>query len=191
MNEIGGIIEKASRGLGHPLYVGVDLAWAAKWLHERGIPGCLFVLEVLEQSHGTSNHALTVTPVLEQLMCAPRGEVLTIEPIQNPMIAVALCARASSDFHIQVRAQSEGGWSIVLQDGTAENLPNVSPDASPLSLQLADRDPNFRGSAPLQPLRAVPDHVWNRLAEFAHKTYVPATEQSRMMGAGAGTTDND
>ena len=33
--------------------------------------------------------------------------------------------------------------------------------------------------------------IWEALGRFAHRTYVPATEASRLKGAGAGLTDND
>ena len=33
--------------------------------------------------------------------------------------------------------------------------------------------------------------VWSRLGALAHKSYVPASEASRLAGAGAGLTDND
>lgn len=33
--------------------------------------------------------------------------------------------------------------------------------------------------------------VWGRLQALAHKSYVPASEASRLAGAGAGLTDND
>jgi hypothetical protein len=32
---------------------------------------------------------------------------------------------------------------------------------------------------------------WARLSGFAHRTFAPATEESRMRGAGAGLSDND
>jgi len=35
------------------------------------------------------------------------------------------------------------------------------------------------------------DEIWEALGRFAHRTYVPATEASRLKGAGAGLTDND
>ena len=37
----------------------------------------------------------------------------------------------------------------------------------------------------------LPERVWDRLGEFAWRTYVPETEQGRLQGAGAGLTDND
>ena len=33
--------------------------------------------------------------------------------------------------------------------------------------------------------------VWTSLGRYAHKTYAPATEASRLSGAGAGLNDND
>jgi hypothetical protein len=42
-----------------------------------------------------------------------------------------------------------------------------------------------------QPGRAVDAKAWNRLSAFAHRTFAPATEASRIAGAGASLTDND
>ena len=33
--------------------------------------------------------------------------------------------------------------------------------------------------------------IWTKLSSLAHKSYVPASEASRLSGAGAGLTDND
>ena len=37
----------------------------------------------------------------------------------------------------------------------------------------------------------IADDVWSRLEEFTYRTYAPATEESRVLGAGAGLSDND
>lgn len=37
----------------------------------------------------------------------------------------------------------------------------------------------------------IPKIAWERLQALAHKSYVPASEASRIAGAGAGLTDND
>ncbi|MHC5044927.1 MAG: hypothetical protein ACYTGI_21425 [Planctomycetota bacterium] len=42
-----------------------------------------------------------------------------------------------------------------------------------------------------QPCRAVETEAWNRLSAFAHRMLAPATEASRLAGAGARLTDND
>jgi hypothetical protein len=39
--------------------------------------------------------------------------------------------------------------------------------------------------------QVVPDALWSQLEAWAAKTYVPASEASRIAGAGAGLTDND
>lgn len=36
-----------------------------------------------------------------------------------------------------------------------------------------------------------PDEIWRDLGRLAARTYVPASETSRLMGAGAGLSDND
>ena len=35
------------------------------------------------------------------------------------------------------------------------------------------------------------DKIWREIEDLAANTYVQETEQSRLMGAGAGLTDND
>ena len=37
----------------------------------------------------------------------------------------------------------------------------------------------------------VEEDVWKRVLILAHRTYVPASDASRLAGAGAGVTDND
>ena len=37
----------------------------------------------------------------------------------------------------------------------------------------------------------IPQDILDRLNSLAHKTYAPATEESRLAGAGAGLSDND
>jgi hypothetical protein len=38
---------------------------------------------------------------------------------------------------------------------------------------------------------SVPDDAWRALQLFEYRTYVPASAQSRLSGAGAGLLDND
>jgi len=37
----------------------------------------------------------------------------------------------------------------------------------------------------------IDEAIWLRLGEYAQRTYAPATEQSRLLGAGAGVVDSD
>ena len=68
-----------------------------------------------------------------------------------------------------------------------------------LSGQLTDRSTTLTialSNAMPTPLpnatRAAPDpSAWAALTDLAHRTYAPATEESRRLGAGAGLSDND
>ena len=44
---------------------------------------------------------------------------------------------------------------------------------------------------PLAKRCKVDNDVWNRLEEFTYRTYAPVTDESRMLGAGSGLSDND
>lgn len=45
--------------------------------------------------------------------------------------------------------------------------------------------------SPPSTARHVPEDIWDWLNSLAARTYVPASESSRLSGAGAGLTDND
>ena len=46
-------------------------------------------------------------------------------------------------------------------------------------------------STPGAPIAPVDATSWSRLAVFAQRTFAPATEASRLSGAGAGLSDNN
>lgn len=48
-----------------------------------------------------------------------------------------------------------------------------------------------QGPAPAMEPLDVPERLWRDLGKLAARTYVPATDLSRLMGAGAGLSDND
>ena len=106
------------------------------------------------------------------------------------------CARAAA------RAVADGKpglewWSAALADlarlretVAAADLANagetVDAPSAPLFPYLLDSAPVAGHGA-----FAVDETAWATLTALAHRTYVPATEASRLAGAGAGTTDND
>ncbi|MGA0281445.1 MAG: hypothetical protein ACO3K9_07130, partial [Paracoccaceae bacterium] len=78
---------------------------------------------------------------------------------------------------------SADGIDCILSDGLSETGP-VDLKVSTISAAQAT-EPR------LQSRIDVPQDIFDRLSALAHKTYAPATEESRLAGAGAGLSDND
>ncbi|WP_039019844.1 DUF3726 domain-containing protein [Halocynthiibacter namhaensis] len=138
--------------------------------------------------------------------CAMRmldGQVITIEQVSHPLLIVPFASGAALRLGVGVAVE----WGGVGQSGAGQSGGGVrlTTDGKQLCVQ-GSRDEimtaharEVRCSAPAQmtspntPItRAhVDDTCWERLGAFAHRTYAPATEASRILGAGAGLNDND
>jgi hypothetical protein len=71
-------------------------------------------------------------------------------------------------------------------DGSDDDL--NTPQTTDLSCSLAQDSQNL--AEPALRGNVSPDD-WAKLNTFAQRTYAPATEASRLLGAGAGVSDND
>ena len=67
----------------------------------------------------------------------------------------------------------------------------VQPGTDGPARLVIEADPSTPAKPSLPPRIALPDDLAAELSALAQKTYVPATEESRRKGAGAGLTDND
>ncbi|MFK7876910.1 MAG: DUF3726 domain-containing protein, partial [Paracoccaceae bacterium] len=121
-----------------------------------------------------------------------RTQDITLNDVLFPVLLIPFAAWAAQ----QVQSPLRVSWLGVLChtdgrnlwiDGAASDLyvaqtgritccvaPRPSPPPVPSQ---------FRGTIQVQ--------TWARLENYAQRTYAPATEASRLLGAGAGTNDND
>ena len=82
-------------------------------------------------------------------------------------------------------------FSVVLIDGRVKtNIKDLPSRSKEVKLSATSDKIELKYSQ--VPKRCqVADDVWNRLEELTYLTYAPATEESRVLGAGAGLSDND
>jgi hypothetical protein len=119
-----------------------------------------------------------------------RGTI-TMENESLPLLAVPFMGGAALRLGVPVVVEWDG--ARLATDGK-----QLCVQASPAALE-ARQAQRLVFSAPAdmsgrrEPvLRAdVSEESWDRLAAFAHRTFAPATEESRLRGAGAGLSDND
>jgi hypothetical protein len=214
IGEAEGLAWKATRASGYSWGVAQEAAFAVGFLEMRGLPGLLSLATLLEQTPETltvardtatdpRNGPLTarrcpitsgvrmnddcgnqVPPsILFRNMCAP----WLLVPF-----AARLAAAAQSSLTVNfslaanspapIRCDTQGEPDVVSAEAIKEVDSVLLVTAS--RRNLVDPKPyQLRARAPLKTV--------DFLAQLAHATYVPATAESRLKGAGAGLTDND
>ena len=211
LSEVDAMVRKAARGAGYAWGMAEEAGRAARWLGFAGVNpsplfGCLFdyvdgkvpaSIPAVSRSPWSSEKGI-LCPISTGVALADRrasftaGSAVQLGKTLCPVLLMPFLAwiARSCSLGVQVRADAisiawgEGGCSgtdlgslqrvgqtaveIAFEDGG--NLEAITPPTAGVSTEISD---------------------WRRLDEFAKRTYVPATEVSRLSGAGAGTTDND
>ena len=205
LNEVEAAAKKAARGAGYTWGLAEEAGKAVRWLCARDLDGCAALAALLEWSEGKDPRdlapeweeagwsakaalcPLTVGAVIsDHVPVASRKEIELGEVVQ-PILLVPFAAILADQFATSVSVTWSGGKVVVDRDNAwlEGQVANRSP--------WARIEPNGRVADPRpHRTRARPDaKAWRILNSFAHRTYAPATEESRLKGAGAGTTDND
>lgn len=175
INEICGMVLKAARGAGVPLGHCEDLAKAASYIAATDPAALDVIADILAvQSHQPS--------VILQ------GDALRIQggsaALAGPMAVDAIRAGVREVTIADARAHVVVFAFFAVQGiATSHRF-----DDADLIVSKSDQ------AAPAIPFVRpvfVSDQLWQVFNDYAAKTYVPATEASRIAGAGAGLTDND
>ncbi|MEM9580833.1 MAG: DUF3726 domain-containing protein [Pseudomonadota bacterium] len=207
LNEIEALVKKAARGCGYDWGIAEEAGKAVRWLASHELPGGEVMVAHL-QGDGTdgppggldgvwSNAAGLLCPLTSGAAlndCAERlkvGAAQVMDRVAHPLLVVPFAAWAAVHIKSAVTVNWDGvsattdGFNLVVQGSRDAQVADVAdrlscrirPDATGMTA------PGLRGE-----LAADAHRVLN---EFAQRTYAPATEESRLLGAGAGTSDND
>ena len=193
LTEIEAHCKKAARGAGYEWGEADDLAKAVRWLCAYGQNGLQVLLTLLQDVDGRTEECRP-TPALfkgEQqtevcglsLGCAlaDRGadalNGITIHAnILCPMIAIAVLGNSLHDCSMKITTDN-GIASISTSyaefDGTFKTVKSMQFEKQALSSKDT-----------LQRMTHVTAELWAAINVYTHRTYVPATEESRLKGAG-------
>jgi hypothetical protein len=199
LNEVEALAKKATRGAGYSWGLAEEASKAVRFLCHHGLDGCGALADVLERFDGGGTK--DCVPFCENgLWQGTKGDMCPI------YLGSALSDRADhlpfASFHTSSVAQpillvpfaatiARAITKVVtLTDGRAR----IVTDGRKLAITgecLAQSegvvlDTGGRFAKPLDiTSRAVVDGaIWARLNAFAHRTYAPATDESRAKGAG-------
>ena len=182
LGEISSLVTKAARGAGHPWGVAQEVGAAVRWLGERGQPGAEACAQWLSGEEG----ACPITVGLGVLDQA-RGQLpRDLGSIAAPMLILPFVARSLAAEEARV-VLVDGVEVIVSPD--AVDVPGGLPVLA--RVQVADCAEHARVRERATRVPTIDLRALDVLNAFANRTYAPATEASRLLGAGAGLSDND
>ncbi|MEX0349870.1 MAG: DUF3726 domain-containing protein [Paracoccaceae bacterium] len=203
LNEMEALAKRAARGGGYSWGLAEEAAKATRWLSARGLDGGLALAEVLEQEFANSlpdhtpgdleglwQSSAALCPLLAGVTLSDGADRLARGPIEmrhvvQPVLVLPFAANAARRLEGPVTVTS-GAWTAIT-DGTELSAPDTSPNqAKTLQVEFGGTvsEPRARQTRASPAAQAL-------LNRFAHRTYAPATEESRRLGAGAGLSDND
>ena len=205
MNEIAALATKAARGAGLSWGLAGEAGFAVRWLAAHGLDGATPLASALTRFDGTAFEDFRPNveadvwrasgPALHPIatgaaLCdfaAGLGEV-TLANVAYPVLLAPFAAQVAKLTGAPVAIEWDGVtfWT----DGEDLSCTGLLDTALAERLSLR-RIENIFGEPSLCTRAEVPQPAFATLSEFAQRTYAPATEESRLRGAGAGLNDND
>lgn len=196
LSEATALCLKAARGSGMTWGYAQEAAYAAIWLEERGCAGidALCTLLHTRGRHNSQSGALLADsgPIALGCKLTDLAPDLWFNDTYDGVIAPLLMLpyihqyAALKSLCIHVQSTEWQAWS----DGQDLHVTGTPPhQMQQLTLsRVAQPAPK---SPPLRTRVDLTQQHLDDLNSYAHRTYAPATEASRLAGAGAGLNDND
>ena len=198
LNELQAECRKATRGAGLSWGTAEETGQAVAWLAERGINAVPALLDCLDRGAGQAwaDDPIRIGIIIaDQARHLAAGASLTVAQIHQPVLTLPFLALASRlTGTTMTLSHADGIWSASAAGITSSVLTAAAESSTiqAVTCGAAEHSPIAADQLPRRMFRLDLEEVlWQRLQALAHHTYVPATEQSRLLGAGAGVTDND
>jgi len=206
LNEIGGLCKRAARGAGLPWGLAEEAANAVRWLCAFDLPGPRLLADRLERFDGQPLGELTplaldgpwrggsgsLCPLITGATLSDWArpfeaqQRIELHDLRYPLLCCAFVADVAHALGRRIRIEWAGvslsmdGGGLVVQGDRGhldhDHAERVRCCLVPAGLPLQISSPRIRAS--------VDPAAWARLAMFAERTYAPATEASRRLGAG-------
>lgn len=213
LGEIESTAKKAARGAGMAWGIAEEAGRATRWLCAAGWPGAESLAALLQAEDGAAwadlrpriaGDAWTargglLCPIAAGAAIADRaqdwaaGGSARLGPVAHPLLLVPFAAMAADIAGTTLRI----GWvGVDITRGKGETRARIA-DAAAVAAPRADTvtlaPAELAGGQPITRVYRgeVTPEAAQILGGFEHRTYAPATPESRLAGAGAGLSDND
>lgn len=200
LNEVEAMAKKATRGARYSWGMAEDASKATRWLCAHGLDGCGALAAMLQQFEDVAfadrTPAISSVEWLSKggLLCplitgtaladrahAIKDRLVIAGPVASPALLFPFVANMAASGDGVVTMDWTGGSAVT--DGSDLCLEGSVESATKDAIHI------LRGGQMGRPTsmstRARPHSTdWDILNAFAHRTYAPATEESRLRGAG-------
>jgi len=210
LNEVEATAKKAARGVGYSWGMAEEAGKATRWLCAHGFDGSKALVKTLEfadqaslddlapvsllgdwHSRGGDLCPLTTGAAMADSARLWAENGLVLKNVIAPAMILPFAAISAHMLGLPITA-TWGDTSVVFE-GSVVSLETPAPkallqNAANMYIQTGGQ----LGSLQALHARAKPAmQDWETLNKFAARIYAPATEESRLKGAGAGLSDND
>ncbi len=203
--EIEAMARKAARGAGYPWGLAEEAGRGARWLcawGQGGVEAVATHLGTLGGSEPDLSHQREETGGLHLTDAVLAGALIAdhlaegeASPIASGVILspllLGIVGAASEVAGFRVDLSSPEGTYRLGKGGPVLMSEKAEPATISVRVEQASGSETASSGSAKQWAVSVDAAQWSVLEGYAHKTYVPATEASRALGAGAGLSDND
>ncbi|MGI9353404.1 MAG: DUF3726 domain-containing protein [Rhizobiaceae bacterium] len=188
LGEMRGLAVKGARGIGMPWGLAEEAGFAVKWLEEREIPGVQALSLYLDaiDEYDSANCPVAIGAAISD--CSDWRSAFPRKMFQ-PLLVVPFISTVLGNDSVALKWDTE--FLVLNSTGvTGEAGQNTMVDG----LHTCTLEEDVISSPSVHRLPRVADNrepFVKKLTKLAHKTYAPSTEESRLLGAGAGLNDND
>lgn len=206
LNEIEATAKKATRGAGYPWGLAEEAGKATRWLCAHDLEGCAALAgllnridraDIMEVSPVAGDTVWTaiggsLCPVATGAAISDRAHEISeketrLGEIIRPILLAPFAAYVAQQIGMTVQVKfQEAEFCTDGEQISLNGRPQEVSSWASIAVGGAIDNPTKRCQ------RCDPDaDDWKTLTVFAHRTYAPATKESRIKGAGAGLSDND
>ena len=205
LNEVAAVAKKAARGAGYSWGLAEEAGTATKWLSSHGFDGCgalaallrcvdsvgLVALRPILRGNSWSAEAgkmcsLSAGTTLADSAAFHSGEDVTMKNVVAPL----MLAPFASDVARRIAHSVSLNWSDSRLITNGFSVSGVAGTHSTADVTVSF-DARLGDPLELQTRASPSSRDWKILNAFAERTYAPATDASRLKGAGADASDND
>ena len=206
LNEIEVTARRGAAGAGLPYGLAQDVSAAVAWLTARGLDGAGYLAALLDDAGsspaiGESRDGKIIfedgrvemcgASAIDLALSEPEDCEVIVQNANSPLLLAGLAGTAAIQHGLTFCLNCKGS-SLSIGPDTDEIDPSGFLPGCDVTLSCRSTHETAKGATPPDLSGFEVDAAaWNKIVAYAHKTYVPASEASRLTGAGAGLTDND
>lgn len=201
LNEVETLVRKAAIGAGLETECATEIAQATCWLEQQKLSGIEAASWAISKFVVPSNELTAIDNRYELECILSQGSSLTdmvlvedralsVDCAEQCDLLIGLAGVAAQNFDVEFKFVAFSGSKLKVSAYSIEG--DLSGFQQQFELSKSPLDAALAQEQYFEKIDIVPNPKhWNLLNEFASKTYVPESEQSRLLGAGAGLSDND